>query len=234
MIKVKNNYHNHREYWKSKEYLEKLFGRNVNIKSSTVQNFLNTIDGIPKSEKYTIAAYGSLLNISDIFRTMPTADNFRAGIIRGYTRIFNIGRLGQGCYLNIQPSDYTNKLTCNFIDISYEDLPEYILREGYYNIEILDPSDYIDSISGNVNNPVLTVVGDQSIINQSIGIEPQLNYVHLCLTGMKDVAGWEGVQEFLHDTLCYSNKTNDYIPLKHWLNSLDLAKYLVTNNYSSR
>jgi|GEM_PF-6576923 len=234
MIKIKSDYANHREYWKSKEYLKRLFGANVDLKSAKVQNLLDTIDSIPESPVYTIAAYGSLLNTSDIFRTMPTASDFRMGHIYGFTRIFNMGSLGRGCVLNIQP-DSEGMVICNFIDISYEDLPEYILREGWYDVEVLEKNQYHDTWEDVLEpNPVLTVVGDRHIINQSIGVEPQLNYLHLCLTGMKEVGGWLGVQQFLNETLCYSNKTKDYIPVKHWLNSLDLENYLKVNDYSSR
>jgi len=236
MIKIKNYYATHREYWKSKDYLRKLFGNNVNLKSAQVQDLLDTIDSIPESPVYTIAAYGSLLNTSDIFRTMPTANNFRMGHIYGFTRIFNMGSLGRGCVLNIQPNpDKQADVICNFIDISYEDLPEYILREGWYNVEVLDEDQYYDTWEDvNDYNPVLTVVGDQHIINQSIGVEPQLNYLHLCLTGMKDIGGWQGVHQFLEETLCYSHKARTYISVKNWLDTVDTIDYMITNDYSKR
>lgn len=224
------SYENHREYWKTKPYLEQLFGKNVDIKSNRVLDLLDKIDRIPKSKVYTIAAYGSLLNPTDIFRTMPTADNFRKGIIYGYERVFNVGNKFSGCVLNIKKSITYDALTCHFIDISYEDLPYYILREGWYDIKVLTSSEYETKIS----NPVLTVLGKQEIVNNSIGIEPQLNYVHLCLDGIKEIAGWEGVQHFLDDTTCYSNYHNDYITVKKWLDNLDISQYFITNNYNSR
>ena len=236
MIKIKNDYATHRDYWRSKEYLKRLFGNNVDIKSAVVQDFLDTIDSIPENPTYTIAAYGSLLNTSDIFRTMPTASNFRIGHIYGFTRIFNMGVLGRGCVLNIQHHpDEQKDVICNFIDISYEDLPEYILREGWYNIEVLEPDQYYDP-EGEANDfsPVLTVIGDQSIVNRSIGVEPQLNYLHLCLTGMKEIGGWEGIQQFLGETLCYSKKARDYVSVKQWLFTTDMVDYMITNDYSKR
>ena len=236
MIKIKNDYATHREYWKSKDYLRKLFGNNVNLKSAQVQDLLDTIDSIPESPIYTIAAYGSLLNTNDILRTMHTANNFRMGRIYGFTRIFNVGRLGTGCVLNIQHHpDEDKDVICNFIDISYEDLPEYILREGWYNVEVLEEDQYYDTWEDvNERNPVLTVIGDQHIVNQSIGIEPQLNYLHLCLTGMKEMGGWQGVHQFLEETLCYSHKDKNYIPVKDWLNTVDAIDYMITNDYSKR
>jgi len=236
MIKIKNDYATHREYWKSKDYLKRLFGNNVDAKSAVVQNLLDTIDSIPESPVYTIAAYGSLLNTNDILRTMPTAENFRMGHIYGFTRIFNIGTLGKGCVLNIQYHPDTQKnVICNFIDISYEDLPEYILREGWYNVEVLEEDQYYDTWEDvNERNPVLTVVGDQHIVNQSIGIEPQLNYLHLCLTGMKEIGGWQGVRQFLEETLCFSKEARDYVSVKQWLLTTDMVDYMITNDYSKR
>lgn len=229
----KDEFRDHRKYWKTKDHMRLLFGNKVNMDSAPVQNLIRAIDSIPESRTYTIAAYGSLLNTKDVYRTMPSASNFRKGLIHGYERIFNMGSLGRGCVLNIRPCHQDVKLTCNFIDIDYTDLPEYILREGWYDVIVVDRDEYTDS-GNNEKVPVLTVIGDKSIVNNSIGVEPQLNYLHLCLDGMKDVAGWEGVKEFLDKTICYNNKANEYTPVRQWLYSLDLQRYFVTNDYSSR
>lgn len=234
MIKVKDEYRNHREYWKSKEYLKTIFGKDVDVKSARVKKLLDVIDRIPESPVYTIAAYGSLLNTGDIFRTMPTAHNFRRGSICGFTRVFNVGHLDTGCVLNIRPSsDKEEEVICNFIDIEFEDLPHYIIREGWYDVKVLD-HEYDYEIDELIDNPVLTVVGKDFVVNSSIGVEPQLNYLHLCVSGMKDVAGWEGVQHFMNETLCYSNEENNYIPVRQWLADLDLGRYLITKEFSSR
>lgn len=225
------NFANHRQIWKTKPFLDSLFGKNVNMKSIPVKNLLNTLDNIPISESYTIAAYGSLLNHDDILRTMPSADFYRKGYIYGYERIFNVGRIETGCVLNIQKQPNATTI-CNFITISYKDLPRYILREGWYDVVTLNQNEYKDGWE--VQDPVLTVVGKEPIILSSVAIEPQLNYLHLCLSGMKETAGWEGVQNFIHNTLCYSKKEADYIPVIDWLDNLDLINYFLTTEYNKR
>jgi hypothetical protein len=217
-------------YWNSNEFLLDMFGNNFN-KTSTASNLVNTLNSLPLSYTYTIAAYGSLLNAKDIYRTMPSAKNFRAEYIYGYQRIFNMGSLETGCFLNIK-KDYKENTLCRFIDISYEDLPEYILREGLYNITELRKAEYSVAIPD--KQPVLTVIGKQYFINKSVGIEPQLNYMHMCLTGIKELAGMTGVNNFLNKTLCYSNDDYDYIPAKEWLYKLDITNYMISKNYSSR
>lgn len=227
-----DNYKNHRSYWRSKDFLKTLFGENVKLDSIKVLEFLDKIDSIPESHIFTIAAYGSLLNDRDILRTLPSAHNLRVGHLIGYQRIFDMGTLETGCVLNIRYNEESS-IICNLIDIDYKDLPYYILREGWYNIEILDKKDYYDSQEFN-NNPVITVIGKEDIINNSIGVEPQLNYLHMCLTGIKELAGWEGVQNFLNDTLCYSNEEKDYIPVRDWLDNLDIVNYIITKTYNNR
>lgn len=232
MDKNQQDYKNHRSYWRSKEYLEQLFGKNVRMDSYKVLEFLNKIDSIPESRIFTIAAYGSLLNSKDILRTLPSSHNLRVGKLFNYQRIFNVGTIDSGCVLNIRQDEYS-PVICNFIDIDYEDLPYYILRENLYNIKVINKEEYEDSQGFN-RNPVLTVIGKEEIVNDSTGIEPQLNYLHMCLTGIKELAGWEGVQNFLNDTLCYSNEEKDYIPVRDWLDNLDIVNYMITKTYNNR
>jgi hypothetical protein len=56
----------------------------------------------------------------------------------------------------------------------------------------------------------------------------------MCLTGIKELAGMTGVNNFLNKTLCYSNDDYDYIPAKEWLYKLDITNYMISKNYSSR
>lgn len=93
--------------------------------------------------KTTVFGYGSLMNYESTLRTMPTASNFRCGILYDYERIFNLVSLygirtgvaswetNEVAGLAIRPQPEGTVKGCLF-DIPTSELLGYIEREHRY------------------------------------------------------------------------------------------------------
>lgn len=226
----KITFENHRLVWRTEVFLRKLLGikdKEINLKDDyNVQRFLYQLRNIPEKRKLTVIGYGSLMNCTDISRTSPNAENHRLGILNGFERIFNIG--GDTSFMNVRRANDTSQMNVSLIDIPFTDIPNLIIREGRYNFEVVDVFDVIE----NKNISALIVVGDSMFEDDSLS--PQLNYLHLCLTGAKWLDGLRGVRDFLETTYCYSNKQHEHIKINDWLKELDLIDYMFVHDYSNR
>lgn len=218
-------------YWDSKELYISLFGKDVKLNSDQVKSLRRTLNHLPQQDTYEIITYGSLMNLNDSLRTLLNQIDRFTCVIKNYERIFNIGWKEQGSFLNIRHSKEVRDLYCVGITIDYKDLPAYIKREGLYNIvpiEFYLLDDYGEPDTQEFNGfTVISYLGDY-------GIEPQLNYFHLCLTGalqeMEDI----GYNNFLDSTKCYSVKQHKYVMAREWLKELDLIDYMTRHSYSPR
>jgi len=213
-------------YWETKELYQKLFGEKIDMNSKHVKNFRSLLEKLPKQDTYTIITYGSLMNENDSMRTLSKQLNRFNCYITGYDRIFNVGFKKQGSFLNIIPNQITSPLYCIGIEISYKEIPFYIKREGLYNLVPIKYHlfDEVEEFTG------FTVISNFD----DYGIEPQLNYFHLCLDGIKEEMGKQGVDNFLDTTLCYSTKECDYVKAREWLKTTNFLDYMIRHSYSPR
>lgn len=228
--KPKLTFENHRLIWNSEAFIRELFqiDKNVELKSrSDVLKFKEQIRNIPNKRRFTIVGYGSLMNASDVPRTMPNAENHRLGILKGYERIFNLGYY-KTSYLNVReaknPSD---SMQVALIDIPFTDLPNFLLRERNYDIAEVEVK---DQETGEMVNALMVIARD----NTNDSLLPQLNYAHLCLTGAFWLNGLEGVNDFLNTTYCYSEKHHQHVKIRTWLKDLDLINYMFMHEYQNR
>lgn len=222
MINLKQiPYENHRAIWKSKEFLMEFFRISEHTdpyKTEAVKEFIRKIDKIAIQETYTLIGYGSLMKLSDAKKTLDVI-NFEYGYIRGYERIFNIGF--DTAYLNVQRSEKTI-LNVALIEFPFYNLPNIIRRESLYEIETVQYD----------NRTALIAIASTPQTNDIL--EPQLNYLHLCLTGAKELGGLKAIDQFIDNTYCYSQFHNAQVTIREYLSKLNLINYIIRYDYSSR
>lgn len=214
--------------WLSQESLRKRF--NIDPKkdvydNESVKRFINQLNRIPIQETYTLVGYGSLLNANDIPRTLPSAQNHRLGILFGYKRIFNIGF--DTAYLNVVPDDEID-IEVAIVEFEHEHLPDLIQREALYDFEEVEVYDVEDEKA----IKALMVIGDEYYENNLI--EPQLNYLHLCLSGASELNELKGINNFLDTSFCYSPYHANTVSVRNYLSKLNTINYMVQHRYSSR
>jgi hypothetical protein len=226
-----------RKEWDNPKFYEKYFGKNPDMNKYYIKELQRKLSLLPQEqEEYTIAAYGSLMNTEDIPRTLGNKCEYIKGFLPGYERIFDVGNFDTGSYLNIRPlnieedslegKDYDeNGIIVNLITVSKDKIPDYIMREGYYEPEIV--TCYYDNGS---SVEAITVISD----HDQIGLQPMLNYVHLCVSGAKEFAGIEGLNCMMNNTMCYSTKQCSYISLKEWLSKVNLVNLMIQQPYTKR
>lgn len=213
----------HRKVWRSEKFLREYFVIRKHedpFKNIYVRNFLTQLNRIEVKKEYTLAGYGSLLNKNDVLRTLPSAKNHRLSHIDGYRRIFNVG--WDTAYLNIE-ENADSLINVALIDFPYYELPNIITREGWYSFN------EVKTIN---DQQVLVVIGDAGCIKDTI--DPQLNYIHLCLSGAKDLGGLKEIANFLDQTYCYSQEKAKHVTLREYLNNLNVVNHMIQNEYSSR
>jgi len=218
----------HREQWLSRNFLAEYFeikDRSKVFKHPLVSNLQHQLRGIPEQETYTLIGYGSLMNKRDVPRTLSTGKDHRLGFLAGYERIFNIGT--DTAYLNVK-ENAGSEIGVALIDFKFTDLLSLIRREGFYNFRMVEVYDTVSEESINA----IMVIGDHFFENNLI--EPQLNYLHLCLTGAKELNELHGINNFLDDTRCYSPYHGGLVSIRGYLSKLNLVNYMIQNNYSSR
>lgn len=219
-------YKDHREVWHSEQFLREFFkikNEDDYRKNAYVRNFLEKLDKIPIQRSYTFVGYGSIMNEGDVPRTLPSYSNHREGIVSGYQRIFNVGF--DTAFLNVEKSEYS-AIRVALMEFNYYDLLNLINREQLYDFVTVN---VVDSDGSEIE--ALMVVGDETFVVDTL--TPQLNYLHLCLTGAMKLGGLASVNNFL-ETICYCETTGDQIMARDYLKNLSLTNYMIKNEYSSR
>ena len=214
--------------WNNLKFYQGLFGEKVDVaKDKGVISLQRKLMMLPQDrEEYTIAAYGSLLNERDISRTMGDKYRSEIGMLGGYQRIFDTASWPiYGSYLNIIKTNTLDSIFVNLITIPKDKLPNYIIREGLYDPIIVE----CETLDGK-KVEAITVINEFG----DFGVQPMLNYTHLCIQGIKEQLGKEGVNCMLDNTLCYSLSNHDYITLREWLKTVDLTDLMIRNEYVNR
>jgi len=224
------DFNNAKKEWTSEKFLREFFQvkKNENpFNKYYIKEFIDTISNIPLRHEYTMVGYGSLLNEKDIPRTLPSGKNHRLGILNGYKRIFNVaGNVNDIAYLNVEKVPYDLQTYVALIDFPYYELPNIIARESLYDFtEVMIQEQ-------NKETQSLMVVGNNYFVNNYA--TPLLNYLHLCISGIKDLAGKEGVDNFLYTTYCYSQYHGEQVTINEYLKHVNLLDYMVRREYISR
>ena len=170
-----------------------------------------------EDKDYKVVGYGSLMKESDARRSFRYLKGIEPSFLHGWIRIFNMGKMETGSYLNIQESE-SAKTPIALLTIGYQDVPELLLREIAYDI-----------IDVAINGEPAIMVYQPDISQQSIGIQPMLTYLSLCIEGAKELFGYKGIDMFKDSTLTYDNKS-----IREWMNGFSLNNYLETHNQVSR
>lgn len=220
----------HRQYWASDEFLYDFFGKkwkNAN-NGRFAKSIQNKLLALPVLEEFDILAYGSLMNDLSAQKTLSTFET-ELGTLDKYERVFNMGSIRTGSYLNVRKvDDDTKSIEVIVRKIPFHDMPEFITREGNYNVEQVV---YFNNDIGR-NKKGIIVIGKP--IMEDDFLKPQLNYVHLCMDGIKMNADMYFMDNFLENTYCFSDELSREVTLKKWLKNVNLLTYLKTYNYSSR
>lgn len=227
----KVTYQNHREYWRSEEFKEKIFGKSWETNKS-VKPFIDELMSFPIKPFFPFVAYGSLMDEYDAYRTIGYADT-KTVWIPGWQRVFNMGYKETGSFLNVRPVEggYPESMIAFVKDVSWENLPDILRRERLYNVEEVKTI-YVDEDGVTREELAYMVVGDE--VFEEPYIQPQLNYLHLCMRGIKHDGTAHMMNNFLDGTACYSQELTKEVPLRVWLQNVNLTNYLLTHKYSSR
>ena len=216
-----------RKEWNDHKTHQKLFGDKIKSDNYWVKELKRKLALLPQTGVYyTIAAYGSLMNTEDIPRTLGDDAISYGGTLSGFRRIFDVGDASTGSYLNIkQTNNPDDEIIVNLITVKADMMPAYISREGLYEPMIVECKDF----EGNELSAI-TVMSD---VNEP-GLQPMLNYVHLCVSGVKSLYGFDGVECMLDNTDVYSINNCRYVSLREWLNRVDLVNHMIQQTYRSR
>lgn len=214
-----------RKEWTGKAFIEKNFYKGINNNSPQVKEFERKLGLFPQDEDWiTIATYGSLMNANDIPRTLGNEAYSQPGIMHGYQRVFNCGYKDTGSFLNIRKAS-SSDILISLITVKYDMIPNYIKREQLYEPVKVQCTD----LNGE-HVEAIAVIADEYT---DIGLEPQLNYLHLCLTGIASLHGMTGVHDFLKSET-YNSKLRKMSTIKEWLDNVDLIDLLIRQEYKSR
>lgn len=175
-----------------------------------------------EDKDYLVIGYGSLLNISDVWRTSPNLISHKKGYIDGWRRIFNMGSNLTGCYLNVEKSKDTKDMLVSILQVPVDDMPDLFMREINYSFET---QEFRYEIDDDELHTALMVVGTHNFNNHA---HPQLNYLHLCMQGAVNLAGQEGATNFIYST--YTN----FGSLSSWFAKFNLEYILRSHAYCHR
>lgn len=214
-----------KKYWQSDEFVKTTFGKNANFTDDKVEKLISKLLSLPNEDWITILAYGSLMSESDGYRTIPSAKNYRCVNIDGYDRVFNIGSERYGSFLNVRVNEDAKQMIVMAIDVHAEDMPKFLQRESLYEFT---SHKFIDD---DYNHKIGLIV--VSYYNED-WLEPQLNYLHLCLSGIQEFAGIEGVDNFLDTSYCYNPRKVRQTTIREWLYDMNPIDYMIRHKYSSR
>ena len=226
-MEKKITFHNHREYWESDEFIRDWFGLKKEVKINNYhRSFQKKLLALPRMEKFPIVAYGSLMNEFDAERTVGTTEAFIMSI-PGWERVFDIGHFEKGSFLNVRKSTKGNSMDVIIRYVNWNKMPALLLRESLYDIEEVVAIDMAGE-----EHLVYMVVAEDYYTNP--WLLPQLNYLHLCMTGIKESGDYRMMENFLKTTYCYSDELAKEVTLEVWLENLNLSNYLQRYTYSPR
>lgn len=218
-----------RKEWQEIEFYQELFqDKKINWTDNRVLRLQRRLNNLSPRDEYNVIAYGSLMNEDDIPRTLARYE-IQPGFIKGYRRIFNMGRKSTGSFLNITKEGVPKEhmMPVAIITIPFTEMPGYLLRESWYEAHLIEAFDEDGLL---IDDEAITVVCD----SLQHGLEPQLNYVHLCMSGIIDLYGANGANDFLENTLCYNPKIAGLDSLKNWMKDLNVADLMIRQNYIRR
>lgn len=191
----------------------------TDLSKDVVENIINKVTKLEDKE-YKIVGYGSLLNISDVYRTSPNLISHEVGYIDGWSRIFNMGNTDTGSYLNVYPDEEQTDMIVAILTVPAKDMFNFIEREINYRFVTVNVKD-----GNNTLHEAIMVLGYSDQVKHNL--IPQLNYLHLCMTGVGKLAGKRGVDNFVNSTeTCFGS-------LKYFLGS-SLDEVIRRQTYLSR
>jgi len=224
-MEKKTTFNDLRNYWNSDKFIKDNFG-DPKENRKYAKSLIKKLNKLPELDIFPIVAYGSLMNNADARRTVGETDS-EVMTIPGWERVFNIGNIASGSFLNVRKSRYGNDMDVIIRYVKAEKMPKLLMRESLYDMEIVEAID----ANGHKHN-VYMVVADPYYEDPWINV--QLNYLHLCMTGIKVDGDRQMMDNFLTTTYCYSNELAKEVTIDEWLNSVSLKNYLLIHRYSSR
>ena len=198
------------------EYIEEYYGTEKSV------DFARNVAAL-EDKDYYIVGYGSLMKESDAKRTFKYLKSIRGIWLYGWRRIFNMGRMETGSYLNVyKVSNDSDGMPVALLKVSFRDMPEFFLREILYNADTLELN-----IDGKLKGAY--IVHQPDISRHTIGIQPILTYTLLCIEGIKDFFGYDGMKGFYETTELYNGR-----PINEWLNTVNILEYAETHKHTTR
>lgn len=172
-----------------------------------------------------IFAYGSLINESDLRRTVPEARNIIPAKLYGYKRVFDLVSTYRFdpqtgipiCVLNLHrasSSDFVNGISFEMDDSSFDDLLE---REKAYELVESNIYDYYDSNIFCKANFFISI--DYDPYSYLLDSELQQHYLSLCLQGCYKY-GDNFIEDFKKTTFFFGVEYSQYQELI-WKNVLE-------------
>lgn len=219
--------------WLSLEFIATLLGQDVKYLSDKSNSIIEYRAKVRKLEDktYFMVGYGSLMNETDVPRTIPNYESFKTGFIQGWERIFNMGSSDTGSYLNARPTNSETPMIVSVIEVKADMMPSIIMRERNYRfidveVAVTDEEGEVAEIydEGLTTNAKMVIGNYESYV----ALEPQLNYLHLCLAGTMDLGGLAGIQNFLDTTFTYRGG------LTEWFKKVDLLELMMKHCYLKR
>jgi len=198
--------------------------------------FIRKINNAVHGETYNVIGYGSLMKLTDARRTFAEISNFRNCKVEGFERIFNVGQLMRGAYLNVQRNE-NKSITAALITISDIDFLNFIYRETLYNMV---------KVKAVVSEDIDTEVDAYMVLMENplelkANIEPMLTYVSLCIAGANELMSPNQFSTFLNETIIPSHYTNTSYSttattqsLFQWMEEFKLLNYLSTHIHTTR
>jgi hypothetical protein len=214
-----------KQLWSHDHFYRELFGKQIELTNPRVTKLRKQLNSLPDQDFYTIVSYGSLMNLNAVYTAFDKVEAVFPCSVEGYERTFNMGNTKNGTFLNIQHSGSGEDLLCVGISISAKDMPEYLMREGLYELIHVEYYNF-ESKKKAVGYTVISFA-------KNIGIEPQLNYVHSCLTGIAEIHGYKGIENFLLSK-CYCPRHHREVTLGEWMENISLKDYMTKHKYLSR
>jgi hypothetical protein len=154
-------------------------------------------------QEYPIIGYGSLMKRSDALRTMPGLKSHELVHVYGYRRIFNMWG-----YLNVEKY-ITEEMPAALITLPVEDILNFAYRERNYTLEKAVYYEHTAALAKTSRKEaVILLANDEARTTYG---EPILTYLLLCMTGARELGGWDALQRFIETTWTNQGPLNDYL-----------------------
>lgn len=157
------------------------------------------VDLMGYQKEYPIIGYGSLMKRSDALRTMPGLKSHELVSVYGYRRIFNMWG-----YLNVEKY-ISCAMPCALVTLPVEDIFNFAYRERNYTLE---KAIYTEVLDDENKEAVILLANDEARTTYG---EPILTYLLLCMTGARELGGWDTLQRFIDTTWTNQGPLNDYL-----------------------